>query len=181
MKAVFFDRDGTIIKDYLDHVWSEVDSPEFMDGAIETLAAVQQAGFQIIIITNQYLINEGFITLQQYKDITTIMLDTLKSEGVEVMDIFYCPHRRDEGCTCIKPNKGMVDQALAKYPELELKDSWVVGDAETDMVLAINVGMKGVWITDQKSNEMLGVKRVSNIQDILPYVKGEDYKGGASM
>ena len=70
MKVAFFDRDGTIIEDYPDNVWTEVKEPKFIEGAIEVLQNLIQLDYKIIIITNQYLINEGFITLDQYTRIT---------------------------------------------------------------------------------------------------------------
>ncbi|MDQ0299280.1 histidinol phosphatase-like enzyme [Salibacterium salarium] len=70
MKAAFFDRDGTIIKDYADRKWTLVDRPVFLRNSVWTLREVQQRGYEIIIVTNQYLINEGFISLQQYQKIS---------------------------------------------------------------------------------------------------------------
>jgi D-glycero-D-manno-heptose 1,7-bisphosphate phosphatase len=59
VKIAFFDRDGTIIKDYPDNDWRNVKHPEFIDNAVRTLKVVIEKGYKIVIITNQYLINEG--------------------------------------------------------------------------------------------------------------------------
>ncbi|WLD93911.1 HAD-IIIA family hydrolase [Alkalihalobacillus sp. AL-G] len=167
MKAAFFDRDGTIIRDYPDEDWSHVQDPEFIDGSLETLSVLRKQGYHIIIITNQYLINEGYITFAQYKRINDKMLDNIREYGVNVADVFHCPHRRDEGCVCIKPNKGMVDQALKKYPKINLSESFIVGDSISDMELAVRCRMKGYWISPSaRSNNPL-ITRVDHIKEII--------------
>ena len=108
MKIAFFDRDGTIIKDYPDEKWSTVTQPEFLTGSIETLQQVMRRGFKIIIITNQYLINEGYISIQQYEEMNEKMMKELTRHEVEILDVFYCPHGRQEGCNCCKPQTGMI-------------------------------------------------------------------------
>ena len=88
MKVAFFDRDGTIIKDYPDHEWTYVRKPVFLLDSIETLRSVKKKGYEIIIITNQYLLNEGFILIEQYKEITEMMLNELALHGIDVLEIF---------------------------------------------------------------------------------------------
>lgn len=66
MKIAFVDRDGTINKDYPDDDWRFIKEPEFLEGSIEALKEIRKKDYQIIIITNQYLINDGIITLLQY-------------------------------------------------------------------------------------------------------------------
>ena len=144
MKVAFFDRDGTIIEDYPDHEWTSIKKPVFLLDSIETLKSVKKKGYEIIIITNQYLLNEGFISMEQYKEITEIMLNELALHGVEVLDIFYCPHKRNEGCGCIKPQTGMITDALKKYPDININESFMVGDSSVDIELAINMKMKGL-------------------------------------
>lgn len=146
MRVVFFDRDGTLIHDYPDQQWTFIHQPVFVDGSIPVLKYLINQGYEIIIITNQYLINEGYITQEQYEMVNTNMLSELDSQGIHVRDVFYCPHGRNEGCNCIKPNTGMVEQALAKYPDIELSESFVVGDSTVDMELARNLGIKGFGV-----------------------------------
>lgn len=71
MKVAFLDRDGTIIEDYEDEKWKYVKEPVFIEGAIKALKAMKEKGYEIIIITNQYLINEGIITLINIKILLT--------------------------------------------------------------------------------------------------------------
>ena len=67
MKVAFLDRDGTIIEDYEDEFWRNVTEPVFINGSIEGLRKIRQKGYEIIIITNQYLIDEKIISIQQYR------------------------------------------------------------------------------------------------------------------
>lgn len=168
MRVGFFDRDGTIICDHPDADWRAIDQPDFVDGAVRALNYVTKRGYQIVVITNQYLINEGFITQEQYERITAKMLCELDSSGVHVLDVFYCPHRRNEGCTCMKPKTGMVEQALAKYPTIELSQSFMVGDSVVDMELALNVGIKGFGINAFLDNEH--IQTIGSIAELPEYI-----------
>lgn len=170
MRVAFFDRDGTIIKDYPDECWRYVEEPEFIPEAISTLKRVQERGYEIIIVTNQYLINEKVITLDQYNTITRKMLRYLSMNGVGIRDIFYCPHGRDEGCDCIKPNTGMIEAALKKYPMINIKESFVTGDSWSDMKLAMSMGMKGFGIKVTVFPETDNIIRLEKISDLLDYI-----------
>ncbi len=136
MKVAFLDRDGTIVKDYPDSEWASIKTLEFLKGSIEALKYMQSKGFEIIIITNQYLIGEKIITLEDYQSFNDLFLKTLEQKGVDILDIFYCPHARSENCKCIKPNPGLINQALHKYPSIDLRGSFYVGDSLCDRELA---------------------------------------------
>ncbi|WP_096189604.1 HAD-IIIA family hydrolase [Evansella halocellulosilytica] len=107
---------------------------------------MRKRGYEIIIITNQYLINERFINRSQCEELTTKMIDMLRVHDINVLDIFYCPHARGEGCDCMKPNDGMIKQAVKKYPDIDLEQSFVMGDSNVDLELALNMDMKGFGI-----------------------------------
>lgn len=142
MNVAFLDRDGTIVADYPDECWPRIREPEFLPGAIEALVAFRGKGYQFIIVTNQYLIGEGLITQAQYDAFTMKMLRVLAGHGVRVLDIFYCPHRRDSACACMKPKPGMIEAALAKYPLIDLPHSFLVGDAPGDVELAEQISVR---------------------------------------
>ncbi|SHM45689.1 HAD-IIIA family hydrolase [Gracilibacillus kekensis] len=170
MKVAFFDRDGTIIGDYTDPQWSNIKHPVFLDGAIETLKQVTSMGYKIIIITNQYIINEGYITVNQYHSITKQMINELNHHNIEVLDVFYCPHAKSENCPCIKPKIGMIQQAINKYPNINLIESFMVGDSAVDIELAINMDISGFGIgigADYKNNKIV---ELINIHDLANYV-----------
>jgi D-glycero-D-manno-heptose 1,7-bisphosphate phosphatase len=146
MKVALLDRDGTIVADCPNEFWPTVREPEFLPGAVEALVAFRGKGYQFIIVTNQYLSGEGLITQAQYDAFTMKMLRALAGHGVRVLDIFYCPHRRDSGCACMKPKPGMIKAALAKYPLIDLSHSFLVGDSPGDIELAEQIGVRAFSI-----------------------------------
>ena len=89
LKIAFLDRDGTIIKDYPDEKWREIKEPEFLEGSIEGLKRLKERGYDFIIITNQYLINDGIISLNDYQQFTGKFLKKLKEENILLVDDIY--------------------------------------------------------------------------------------------
>lgn len=170
MKIAFFDRDGTIIKDYLDEEWTTITHPEFLPGSIEALQQLLERGYKIIIITNQYLINEGYISLQQYEEINKRMLEELTLQGVTILDVFYCPHGRKEGCDCCKPQTGMIQQAIEKYPAIELEESFIIGDSIVDMELAVRMDMAGFGINVEVPDKAKKIHKIGEVIEVLQYI-----------
>ncbi|WP_342601122.1 HAD-IIIA family hydrolase [Psychrobacillus sp. FSL H8-0483] len=170
MRVAFFDRDGTIIEDYSDHEWTRIEHPVFIDGSISTLKEVISKGYKIIIITNQYIINEGYITVDQYHDINNQVKRELTRQGVELLDVFYCPHGKDEGCTCMKPKIGMIKQVIHKYPEINLEESFVIGDSAVDVELAINIGIKGFGIRVGSNYKEEKIYQLNSVKDLPLYI-----------
>lgn len=161
MKVAFFDRDGTISKDYPDEEWTRVEMPILMPNAIEVLRYLHTMGYQIIIITNQYLIGEGFITQDQYEAYNDRLLSLLKKANISILDVFYCPHARTDGCDCLKPQTGLVRQALKKYPSIELSYAFVVGDALCDIQMAEQLQMEAYGIGIEYN-----YKRFTKVEDL---------------
>ncbi|MEO4053884.1 HAD-IIIA family hydrolase [Solibacillus sp. CAU 1738] len=143
-----------------------VNEPELIDGAVEILKLVRELGYEIIIITNQYIINENFITLEQYHSFTNSLMNLLTMEGIEVLDIFYCRHARWENCACIKPNGGMIKEALVKYPAIDLKKSFVIGDSQVDIELAHRLNMRGYGININEKPRFPTVTYINSIKEL---------------
>ena len=136
MKVAFLDRDGTIIKDYEDNEWVEKTHPEFLSGSIRALKILNDAGYEIIIVTNQYLINEGYITDAEFHQFHNNFLSELMKHKIRILDTFFCPHCDQDNCTCKKPKPGLIDAALKKYPSIDLQYSFLAGDSLVDVGLA---------------------------------------------
>ena len=149
MKVAFLDRDGTIIEDYDDQAWSSVAKPVFLPKAIEGIKRIRDKGFEIIIITNQYLIGENIITIEQYNQITGLMIEELTNNDIQLLDIFHCPHSREISCSCRKPSTGMIDEALRKYPAINLHSSFLVGDSRVDIEVGNKIGLKTFSLSAQ--------------------------------
>ena len=134
-KIAFLDRDGTINRDYPDEQWRNVNHPEFLPGAIDGMKKLLESGYEIIIVTNQYIIHDGIITMEDYSEYTEKFLTELSQNGIEILHIYFCPHNDAEECHCKKPKPGMIEQALLDY-EIDLSASIYCGDSEVDYLLA---------------------------------------------
>ena len=160
MKVAFLDRDGTIIKDYPDKDWANVKYPKFLEGSIKTLKYVKSKNFEIIIITNQYLIGEGIITLEEYIKFNNLFLKFLNDNNISILDVFYCPHARNQNCNCKKPNPGLINQALHKSPSIDLDESFYVGDSLCDMQLAKNFNLTFYGINIPCENKIKSLEEI---------------------
>ena len=135
LKIAFLDRDGTIIKDYPDEKWREIKEPEFLKGSIEGLKRLKEMGYDFIIITNQYLINDGIISLNDYQQFTGKFLKKLKEENIDILKIYFCPHNEKDHCHCKKPKPGMIEQAKKDFL-IDMNNSIYIGDSQVDYLLA---------------------------------------------
>ncbi len=138
MRAVFLDRDGVINveKEYL----HTIDAFEFIDGVFEACRHFQTLGYGLIIVTNQSGIGRGYYTEDDFESVTTWMLEQFHSHDIQIDAIYHCPHTPDKGCSCRKPNPGMLLQA-AKEHGLDLSESWMIGDKESDIEAAKAAGV----------------------------------------
>ncbi len=139
-RAVFVDRDGVICRNRNDHVksWQEF---VFLPGAIKALVRLTRVNLPIVIITNQAVINRGIIPAEVVEDINARMVRAIEAAGGRVDGVLYCPHRPDEQCDCRKPRPGMLLTAAKRWG-VDLAQSYLVGDAETDVQAARAVGCR---------------------------------------
>lgn len=129
-KAVFLDRDGTIIADkgYV----HKIADLSFLPGAIEGLRLLQEMGFLLIIATNQSGIARGLFSEEDYASFTAAMIERLASSGIGIAQVYHCPHLG--GCDCRKPKLGMYLRAQNDW-EVSFSDSYVIGDKIRDLSL----------------------------------------------
>ncbi len=152
-KCVFLDRDGVLIKD-VGYLKDPADIIVLPDVA-SSLKRLKNAGFVLIIITNQAGIAKGFFTEEDLKNVNNILLNIFKSDGLIIDDLYYCPHHKDGtvehytiACDCRKPNTGMVLKGVGKF-NIDLKKSFMVGDKDSDMLLAKNSGIRSFYIKNE--------------------------------
>ena len=140
--AVFLDRDGTLIQDR-GHIGHESDVA-FYPETVPSLRQLQER-FRLLIVTNQPGIAEGTITREGVERVNGYVTEHLARHGIEITDVYVCPHRRSEACSCIKPNPHFLHRA-ARDHDIELERSYVVGDHPSDVQLAENAGARGVYV-----------------------------------
>ncbi len=142
--AVFVDRDGTLNRD-CPYCYDPKDLYVFAD-TVELVRKYSDKGYIVLIVTNQSGINRGYFTREQVDNFNDALKKEMKSMGVKVDDVFVCPHRPEEKCSCRKPEKGMVEQALAKY-DIDISQSIFIGDRDDmDGELARKYGMKFIQV-----------------------------------
>ena len=144
-RCVFIDRDDTIAKDV-----PYCDSPDkfvLFPGIPGQIKRLNDAGFLVIMITNQSGINRGYFTEDTLKKIHEKMEAEIEAGGGHIDDIFYCPHRPDEKCRCRKPNTLMGETAAEKY-DIDLKGSYMIGDSDADMEFGKRLGCRTIRVRD---------------------------------
>lgn len=150
-KAVFIDRDGVLINN-LDHyyIW-ENDQMYLVDGVLENLLLLADAGFSLFIVSNQGGIARGLYTKNDTETLHRELARQLETVGVVITEIAYCPHHPEvEKCLCRKPSSLMIDKLVAKY-RIDPKKAWMIGDSQTDMEAAQQAGIGGIKVEANKN------------------------------
>jgi D-glycero-D-manno-heptose 1,7-bisphosphate phosphatase len=164
-KALFLDRDGTILKEitgddpdkpaskgYL----TKTDEVELIDGAADAIVKARKLGFKIIIITNQSAIARGWLSEDELEKINNRMYGLLKAASSEAIidDLYYSPfhsegiiekYKQDSPLPTRKPGTGMVSKAVEEH-NISITDSYMIGDAYSDIKTGENAGMKRILV-----------------------------------
>ena len=106
---------------------------------------LSENGFRFIVVSNQAGIARGMLNLDDLERIHNKMKDELKRDGIEIIDIYICPHHWDEGCYCRKPNPGMLFQASQDYL-LRLDKTLFIGDDPRDCQTAEKAGCNSIFV-----------------------------------
>ncbi len=149
MKAIFLDRDGTLIKDYPDHDWAHISHLELLPDTLFALRKVPPL-YALFIVTNQYLIHENIIAFEQFRLTHQHFLAVLRQANIRIQQTYFCPHVRHLPCKCRKPETGLIEQCLLNY-DVDLDHSWVIGDSECDIQLAHAIGSASIAVGDYRS------------------------------
>ena len=139
-KTVFLDRDGVINVLRMGEYITNWDDFEFLEGALDAIKMLANTELKIIIITNQSAINRGLITEENLKKLHSRMVHSIQNSGGRIDAIYYCPHRPDENCDCRKPKTGLFELATNDF-EIDLSNSWFIGDFKSDEEVAKKVGL----------------------------------------
>ena len=163
-KAIFLDRDGTINK--MVGFVTKPEQFELIEGAAEAIKAINKSGYLAIVVTNQPVIARGDCTFEELQTIHDKMETELGKVGAFVDAIYVCPHHTDKGfegerteykcnCDCRKPKPGLLLQA-AKDFNIELAESYMIGDSQRDVEAGENAGVKkSIKVEENKTNGLL--------------------------
>lgn len=156
-KAVFLDRDGTINK-YVGFL-RDIDDLELLPGVAQAIRKINESGYLAVVVTNQPVIARGEVSLDELQKIHDKMETLLGQEGAYLDGIYYCPHHPDKGfagerpeykidCDCRKPKPGLLMKA-AQALNVDLAQSWMIGDGENDVKAGENAGCRTALITNE--------------------------------
>lgn len=151
-RVLFLDRDGVINKRLINEYVTKVEEFEFLPGVVDAIKELNHFFSRIFIVTNQQGIAKGLMTEMDLKEIHSMMLKQIETNGGEIDAVFYCPHMRNEGCDCRKPRIGMYQQALSSFPDIKNNVLYMVGDTSSDMQFANNIDAVAVMINDGFEN-----------------------------
>ncbi|WP_064093869.1 D-glycero-alpha-D-manno-heptose-1,7-bisphosphate 7-phosphatase [Rossellomorea aquimaris] len=156
-KAIFLDRDGVINEVKTSRV-RFVNQPHqfyFLEGSLEAIKILSQAGYLIFVVTNQGGVGLGYLSIDQLQSIHDYMVDEIKSSGGNIHDISCCIHKPHEGCACRKPEPGMLLELAQKY-DIDLSSSYMIGDRETDIEAGSRAGTKTILLcSDDASRHII--------------------------
>ena len=155
-KAIFLDRDGTINR-YVGFL-RDIDDFELLPGVAEAIRRINCLGYLAIVVTNQPVIARGEVTVEQLQTIHNKMETLLGNEGAYINALYYCPHHPRKGfagevpelkieCRCRKPKPGMLLRAAEDF-NIDLSQSWMVGDGENDILAGKNAGCHTALVGD---------------------------------
>ncbi len=155
--AILLDRDGVINENRPDYVksWAEF---VFLPGALEALRRLAKLNWPVIVISNQSAVGREIVGRETVDEINARMVAAVRAAGGRIDDVLYCPHRPDEGCICRKPRPGLLLLAAERLG-LDLSASYLIGDAESDILAAHAVGCQAVLVKSGRGAEQLQLLR----------------------
>jgi len=164
--TLFLDRDGVINhekhKDYI-HTWDEF---VFYEGAKEAIAVFAEKFRRIIVVTNQKGIGKGLTKPEDLEIIHNNMTTEIEKAGGRIDAVYFCPDIEDASPNR-KPNQGMGLQAVAKFPDINLSKTIMVGNTLSDMQFGRNLGVKTIFLPTTRPEVDLKDERIDAVYDSL--------------
>lgn len=171
-KAVFLDRDGTINK-YVGFL-RNIDEFELIDGDADAIKKINASGYLAMVVTNQPVIARGEVSFEELEEIHNKMETLLGKEGAYLDAIYFCPHHPHKGyegerpelkfdCDCRKPKPGMLLKAALDF-NIDLAQSWMIGDSENDVKAGQNAGCRTALIGNESYGQTV---TVSSLKDFV--------------
>lgn len=148
--AIFLDRDGVVIEDV--HYLASPSQVKFVPGSADAIASLNQAGWPVVIVTNQAGVGRGLFALEAVHEVHQHLSEQLAGYGARIEAYYFCPHHPTAelpnyrvACACRKPQPGMLKQAAAELG-LDLANSWMIGDRESDLEAGSAAGTRTILV-----------------------------------
>ena len=149
-RILFIDRDGTLIEEPADKQVDALHKVRLMPNVIGALNNLQNLGYRLVMVSNQDGMGTASFPQADFTACQEHVIALFDSQGIHFDEIFICPHLPNDGCDCRKPGTGLLTRFLAGN-DLDMAQSAVIGDRETDMALAEKLGIRGLLVGDSDS------------------------------
>ena len=143
--TLFIDRDGTLVEEPPDEQVDTLEKIRFLPGVFAALNELKRRGFRFVMVTNQDGLGTASLPREAFEKPHEFILEAFRSQGIEFDRIFVCPHFKTDNCACRKPKTALVEQFI-RDGAVDLASSAVIGDRDTDLQFAANLGMRGVRV-----------------------------------
>ena len=150
--TLFIDRDGTLVEEPPDEQVDSLDKIRFLPGVFAALSELKRRGYRFVMVTNQDGLGTASLPQQAFDKPHEFILEAFRSQGIEFDRIFVCPHFKSDGCACRKPKTGLVEQFM-REGTVDLSSSAVIGDRDTDLQFATNLGIRGIRVRRHGTTE----------------------------
>jgi imidazoleglycerol-phosphate dehydratase/histidinol-phosphatase len=150
-KILFIDRDGTLIHEPDDFQVDALDKIRLVDDVIPSLLEVARHGYRFVMVSNQDGLGTEAFPQADFETPHALVMQLFTSQGIEFEEILICPHLPEDMCDCRKPRTGLLTRFLTAN-DIDLTASAVIGDRETDMQLAENIGVRGLLVNCDDSS-----------------------------
>ena len=144
-KYLFIDRDGTLVYEPEDYQVDALSKIKFLPRVIPALLHLQDLGYSLIMVSNQDGLGTESFPLDTFTPAHEFILNTLESQGISFEQVLICPHKPEDNCACRKPKLGLV-QAYMDDLSWDREHSYFIGDRDTDMQMAQNMGITGLRV-----------------------------------
>lgn len=149
-RYLFIDRDGTIIAEPADEQIDSFEKFKLLPGVISALQRLSNGGFHLVMVSNQDGLGTSNYPQEKFDAIQTLLMQILSSQGIHFEEVLLCPHKAAEGCKCRKPQTLLVQKYL-RTNEMDRSASFVIGDRNTDLQLAENMGLQALRVSESNS------------------------------
>jgi D-glycero-D-manno-heptose 1,7-bisphosphate phosphatase len=149
LDTLFLDRDGVINVKLEARYVRNSNEFEYIQGALVAISKLSKLFKRILIVTNQQGIGRGIMTADDLNLLHSFMTSEIGKLNGKIDKIYFCPHLVSENCNCRKPNPGMINQAIADFPDIDLQNSYLIGDSDSDIEAGNRMNLNTVKVDNE--------------------------------
>jgi imidazoleglycerol-phosphate dehydratase / histidinol-phosphatase len=143
--TLFIDRDGTLVEEPPDEQVDSLEKVRFLPGVFAALNELKRRGYRLVMVTNQDGLGTASLPQADFDKPQEFILEAFRSQGIEFEKVFVCPHFKTDDCACRKPKTALVE-SFVREGAVDLASSAVIGDRDTDLQFAANLGVRGLRV-----------------------------------